>query len=99
METSPLSVNAMPAVIEPPHLAAGNGPVGQPAAYGRAIDTDKWIYRLVVGLLGVVMLSGMLGSLILTLRGVEKIPDIFVALGSAAVGALAGLLAPSPRQS
>lgn len=29
----------------------------------------------------------------------EPVPDIFLALGSAAIGALAGLLAPSPRQA
>jgi hypothetical protein len=58
---------------------------------------DVWIYRIVVLMLGVVMLTAMVGSLILMTNGTEKVPDIFLALGSAAVGALAGLLAPSPK--
>jgi hypothetical protein len=58
---------------------------------------DIWIYRIVVLMLGIVMLTAMVGSLILTTSGMEKVPDIFLALGSAAVGALAGLLAPSPK--
>jgi hypothetical protein len=60
---------------------------------------DPWIYRIVVAMLGVVMLTGMIGSLILAYNpssSQAQIPDIFLALGSAAVGALAGLLAPSP---
>jgi hypothetical protein len=60
---------------------------------------DPWIYRIVVSILGVVMLTGMIGSLILAKAPSNppaQIPDIFLALGSAAVGALAGLLAPSP---
>jgi hypothetical protein len=57
---------------------------------------DPWIYRIVVSMLGIVMLTGMIGSLILAQSSSAQIPDIFLALGSAAVGALAGLLAPSP---
>jgi hypothetical protein len=51
---------------------------------------------MVVGLLGLVMMAGLIGTLVLALYGNNKVPDIFLALGSAAVGALAGLLAPSP---
>lgn len=61
---------------------------------------DPWIYRIVVSMLGVVMLTGMLGSLMLAMFASNppaQIPDIFLALGSAAVGAVAGLLAPSPN--
>jgi hypothetical protein len=58
---------------------------------------DIWIYRIVVVLLGVVMLTAMVGSLMLMANGGEEVPDIFLALGSAAVGALAGLIAPSPK--
>ena len=57
---------------------------------------DPVIYRMVVGLLGIVMVTGICGALILALNGQDKPPDIFLALGSAAVGALAGILAPSP---
>lgn len=70
-------------------------------------DTDKWIYRLVVGSLGIAILACLAFTFILTLENMEKpdpklsmdIPEIFMAIGSAAVGALAGLLAPSPSRS
>jgi hypothetical protein len=67
------------------------------------LETDKWIYRTVVGALGAAILACLTFSFVLTWQhaaqngsGDIKIPDIFLAIGSAAVGALAGLLAPSP---
>lgn len=65
----------------------------------RVMENDKWIYRMVVGCLSLVVLLAVLGSIILTLMSGElkaDIPDIITALGSAAIGALAGILAPSP---
>jgi len=59
------------------------------------LQEDKVIYRIVVGALGAAVILGMAGALILSLFG-KAIPDILTALGSAAVGALAGLLAPAP---
>jgi len=35
--------------------------------------------------------------IILSLKNVDPVPDGLVAIGSAAVGALAGLLAPAPK--
>lgn len=61
------------------------------------IQTDEWIYRLVVFFLGLVILATVCGGIYLaTLGGSVEVPDGIVAIGSAAVGALAGLLAPSP---
>jgi hypothetical protein len=64
------------------------------------LETDKWIYRFVVAFLGFAILASLCFTFFLTLRSSNpqdlKIPDIFLAIGSAAVGALAGLLAPSP---
>jgi hypothetical protein len=59
---------------------------------------DCWVYRIVVGSLGGVVLAAVLGSVVLALvsSGTKPVPEILTALGSAAVGALAGLLAPSP---
>ena len=69
--------------------------VGPPAYIG-----DKWIYRFVVWFLGVAILGCLFFTFYLSAKhtGGSKIemPDIFLAIGSAAVGALAGLLAPSP---
>ena len=66
------------------------------------LQSDAWIYRLVVAALGLVVLIAISGSIFLTAKSstayIFQVPDAVIALGSAAVGALAGLLAPSPRQ-
>lgn len=68
------------------------------------LQWDRLIYRLVVGSLGLAILSCLTFSFLLVWRHTPvagqadvKIPEIFMAIGSAAVGALAGLLAPSPK--
>ena len=60
------------------------------------LKTDKWIYRIVVSALGLTVLLAVSGGICLAAKSDTAIPDILVALGSAAVGALAGLLAPTP---
>lgn len=67
------------------------------------LQNDRWIYRVVVGSLGLAVLLTITFTFFIYLSASSanpprepKIPDIFLALGSAAVGALAGLLAPSP---
>lgn len=69
---------------------------------GPVYITDVVIYRIVVGVLGATVLLTMAGGLGLAFLGSPnnyKIPPELIALGSAAVGALAGLLAPSPGQN
>ena len=56
---------------------------------------DKVIYRMVVGALGLALLIAAVGGIVIVMSD-RTPPDMLVALGSAAVGALAGLLAPSP---
>jgi hypothetical protein len=56
---------------------------------------DIWIYRLVVIVLGLTVIASVIGTITLTLTGLST-PELLVALGSAAIGGLAGLLAPSP---
>jgi|AraplaMF_Col_mMF_1032025.scaffolds.fasta_scaffold01939_6 hypothetical protein len=64
------------------------------------LNSDVWIYRAVVMFLGVSLLLTVSGGIALAIiaKGDTKIalPEALVAIGSAAVGALAGLLAPSP---
>ena len=62
-----------------------------------AYVADKWIYRMIVTILGLAVVIAGGGALLLA-KGDDPIPDILLTLGSAAVGALAGLLAPSPTQ-
>jgi hypothetical protein len=69
----------------------------------RVINTDPWIYRIIVLAMGLSVLSIILGVIILIFNGKitddKNVPTIFTAIGSAAIGALAGLLAPSPLSS
>jgi hypothetical protein len=60
------------------------------------LQTDPVIYRMVVGCLGLTVISTVIGGFVLTFQSGAEIPAGLIALGSAAVGALAGLLAPSP---
>lgn len=60
------------------------------------LQTDRWIFRLVVAFLGLAVLLTIIGGFILSFKTAATIPEGLIALGSAAVGALAGLLAPSP---
>lgn len=59
------------------------------------LQTDKWIYRSVVWALGAVAILAALGAIILAYNQLE-VPSVLVALGSTALGGLAGLLAPAP---
>jgi hypothetical protein len=50
-------------------------------------QNDIWLYRIVV--------ASVVGAIVLALSGAST-PEVIVALGSAAIGGLACLLAPSP---
>lgn len=67
---------------------------------GEGWKADVWIYRAVIVVLGTAVVATVLGGLGLAAVGSDnyKLPAEIVAIGSAAVGALAGLLAPSPRE-
>lgn len=60
------------------------------------------LYYIVVSALAFVAVVAVCGSIYLTVtmapNGTVQIPDVMTALGSAAIGALAGLLAPSPKE-
>ena len=65
------------------------------------LDYDVWIYRMVVFSLGATILAIIIGVIFLIGSGKisddKNVPTILTAIGSAAIGALAGLLAPSPK--
>ena len=61
----------------------------------KRMEKDIWLYRMVVAVLGVTVVASVVGAIALALMG-ESTPEVIVALGSAAIGGLAGLLAPSP---
>jgi hypothetical protein len=56
---------------------------------------DTWVYRLVILTLGTVLIGVVAGGFAMAAYG-KTIPEALVSIGSAALGALAGLLAPSP---
>lgn len=64
---------------------------------------DKFSYRAVIVILGLVALgvafTYALHTLTPTTKPLRDLPDALIALGSAAVGALTGLLAPAPRNA
>ena len=59
------------------------------------LQTNPWIYRLVAAALGLAVLIAIIAAAILAGLG-KTVPEGLIAIGSAAAGALAGLLAPSP---
>ena len=75
--------------------------LGKVKAARTPLQTDKWIYRVVVGALALAILTCLTFTFFISLKNTDPnitidMPEIFMAIGSAAVGALAGLLAPSP---
>jgi hypothetical protein len=64
---------------------------------------DPWLFRGVVYSLGlaILIIIGGIIALMFQHNGLknEEVPTLLTALGSAAIGALAGLLAPSPRNN
>jgi hypothetical protein len=67
------------------------------------LTNDKWIYRIIVLALGFTILAIILGVIVLIAMGKisddKGVPTILTAIGSAAIGALAGLLAPPPKSN
>lgn len=60
-----------------------------------AYRDDRVLYRIAIVVLGSLAVLSALGSIGLVAFG-KTTPEVLVALGSAAVGALVGLFAPSP---
>lgn len=60
--------------------------------------SDPVLYRRAVCVLGILAILAATGSLGLAVIGIDT-PEVLVSLGSAAVGALVGLFAPSPASS
>lgn len=56
---------------------------------------DTFVYRVTVLVLGFSIIAVIIAQMWLALKPAE-IPEGLIAIGSAAVGALAGLLAPTP---
>ena len=55
-----------------------------------AYESDVWFYRILVIALGGAVLLSVVGAVIVAAMG-KTVPEALVAVGSAAVGALAGV--------
>ena len=64
----------------------------------KPLQNDVWIYRMVVAALGLAVLFSIIGAVYLVSESKET-PETLIALGSAAIGAISGLLAKSPSQT
>ncbi|MFN4000213.1 hypothetical protein [Algoriphagus sp.] len=61
---------------------------------------DNWVYRVVVGSLGLAILTVIAGVILLSFSGKTidaTILTLFTAIASGSVGALAGLLSPAHK--
>jgi len=65
---------------------------------GTPLETDVWIYRIVVAALSLTLVFCVLGAIVLQVNE-KKTPELLTGLGTGALGALAGLLAPSPSRN
>ncbi len=64
---------------------------------GTPLQTDRWIYRMVVGALSLTLVASLGGAIWLQAND-KAIPEILIALGTGTLGGLAGLLAPTPAK-
>lgn len=87
------------AVASNPDLARRirDDPEGVIRSIARPLANDRFIYRAVVIVLSLAVMLTIVGALVFGYNG-KSIPDVVVAIGSASVGALGGLLAPPPRR-
>ncbi|WFB66525.1 hypothetical protein [Chryseobacterium sp. WX] len=66
-------------------------------------DTDYWIYRIIVLMLGLAVITIIAGLILIAYWNGRAAKDnqlvtIFATISSGAIGALAGLLSPTPRK-
>jgi len=61
------------------------------------LQTDSWIYRIVVSALSLTLVSSIGGAVWLQTDD-KEIPEILIGLGTGALGGLAGLLAHTPEK-
>jgi hypothetical protein len=66
---------------------------------GQTNQIDHWCYRLVVAFIGSAAMMVILGLIIIALNDPDKVAPLLASMGTAALGAIAGLLAPSPIRS
>ena len=80
--------------------------INDPMQFINSINTneplkDKKVFLFIVGIVGVVLLCSIVLGAIIIFKSADvskaKVPEFIVSIGSTALGAIVGLLAPSPR--
>ena len=76
--------------------AAVQGKTRADAANVQAYINDRKFYYGVLLILGLAVLISAIGGLLISFYSSKEIPQFIVAIGTTALGAVAGILAPSP---
>lgn len=71
--------------------------VNSTSEFKTPLETDCWIYRIVVSSLALTIIFSIVGAVWLEVNEKET-PKLLIALGTGSLGALAGLLAPTPSK-
>lgn len=58
------------------------------------MDKDIWLYRMIIAAFGLTLVATVIGAIVLAMTQ-KQTPEALVALGSAAIGGLAGFLVPT----
>jgi hypothetical protein len=91
---SPITLMKEPGRDESRHLFL-SGPVKETPS--RAFEQDMWFYRIIALCLSLVALFSVVGFIVLAAFD-KPMPEGLIALGSGAIGALAGVLASAPNR-
>lgn len=62
-------------------------------------EAEFKLYRMAILLLGAIVIITVIGVIYLAQQKVDTIPESIIVIGSVAIGALAGVLAPSQSKS
>jgi uncharacterized integral membrane protein len=100
---APSAPGTPPQVVSKAIELPGEGITDKEIVLARIRDTTK-LYSYVVWILGIIIILVIIVAAFITVKNIglpadvqaQPIPEGLIAIGSAAVGALAGLLAPSP---
>ena len=93
-DQSPITLVKEPGGNEPPQSYLGS-PVKETPS--RAFEQDRWFYRIIALCLSSVALFSVIGLIVLAVFD-KSMPEGLIALGSSAIGALAGVLASAPNR-
>jgi hypothetical protein len=55
---------------------------------------DVWLYHMIIAALGLTVVVGVVGAILLAITS-QSTPELLAALGSTAIGGLAGFLVPT----